>query len=72
MQAVTYIDETKSLCTYHFKGIKMYDFSDKLGKRLRDTRITTEKLIKKVNSKTSSSQVTFTQPATVPMQAYNL
>ena len=43
--------------------------SNKLAKRLRDARTTTEKLVKKFNSRISSSQVTSTQPAAVPMQA---
>ena len=69
MQAVTYIDETKCLRTYRFEGIEMYGCSDKLAKRLRDARTTTEKLVKKLNSRISSAQVTSTQPATVPIQA---
>ena len=70
MQAVTYIDEMKCLLrTYCFEGIEMYGCFDKLDKRLRDTMTTIEKLVKKLNSRTSSTQVTFTQPTTVPMQA---
>ena len=66
IQAVTYIDETKCLRTYRFEGIEIYGCSDKLAKRLRTT---TEKLVKKLNSRRLSTQVTSTQTATVPMQA---
>ena len=40
MQAATYIDETKCLCTYYFEGIEVYSCSDKLTKRLRNARTT--------------------------------
>jgi polo-like kinase 1 len=51
MQAVTYIDESKSIRTYRLEGIEKYGCSKELATRLKYGRSMTEKLLEKIDTK---------------------
>lgn len=69
MQAVTYIDEDKSVRTYTLEGIEKFGCSKELASRLKYARTMAEKLVEKLDSKSSSSKPHQPTLPSVPMHA---
>ena len=68
MQAVTYIDERKSIRTYRLECIEKFGCSKELFCRLKYARSMTEKMLDKLETRTSVA-VTPSHPTTAVLQA---
>ena len=68
MQAVTYIDEQKSVRTYTLEGIEKFGCSQELVSRLRYAKTMAEKLVEK-NTKSAVSKPAPPIASSVPMHA---
>ena len=69
MQAVTYIDEQKSVRTYTLEGIEKFGCSQELVSRLRYAKTMAEKLVEKLNTKSAVSKPPPPIASSVPMHA---
>lgn len=71
MQAATYIDEHKSVRTYRLEGIEKFGCSKELASRLKYAKSMVEKLVDKLDTKSSlsSGTVPLSFPTTVPTQS---
>ena len=66
MQAVTYIDEKKSIRSFTFKSVETFGCSKELSRRLMYAKMMTEKLIGKLDSQAVNPFVN-PPPSAVPI-----